>query len=202
MYPIAMEFFRRADGVPASLGVFPGTFNPITIAHLALAEAAGRLVDEVVFVLPRTLPHKEYSGASLEQRAGLLLEALAAQDRVSIASTAGGLFVEIADECRERYGARVKLSFVCGADAAERIAGWDYGDPGAFARMREQFDLLVAERGGRFGLPHRPLDIPDACSEVSATEVRARVARGDAWEHLVPAPVRVSVRRLYGRTTG
>src|SRR3954447_25714353 len=116
-----MEFFRRNAAQPKRLGVFPGSFNPVTVAHLALAAAALNIVDEVVFVLPRQFPHKTYSGASFEQRMELLSLALAAHPRFSAAVSENGLFVEIADECRECFGADVRLSFLCGRDAAERI---------------------------------------------------------------------------------
>jgi nicotinic acid mononucleotide adenylyltransferase len=159
-----------------------------------------RLVDEVVFVLPRVFPHKSYSGASFDDRVSLLLAALDSEDRVSIASTAQGLFVEIGAECRAVYGPGLRLSFLCGADAAERIATWDYGEPGAFERMREHFDLLVATRGAAFDAPHRPLDLGSSYTHVSATEVRDRIARGEPWEHLVPAPIHDQVRRIYAAT--
>ena len=55
-----IEFFRRAEGRPRRLGILPGTFNPPTRAHVALAEAALGEVDEALFVLPRSFPHKEY----------------------------------------------------------------------------------------------------------------------------------------------
>jgi len=145
-----MQFYRRADCSPSSLAILPGTFNPVTVAHLALADAARKVTDEVLFVLPRVLPHKAWEGAPFEQRLELLMAALENEERYSVASTDRGLFVEIAEECRAAYHPEPKLSFICGADAAERIANWDYGDPGAFARMMCQFDLLVAERGARF----------------------------------------------------
>jgi nicotinate-nucleotide adenylyltransferase len=192
-----MQFYRRAASAPVRLGILPGTFNPVTVAHLALATAGLEAVDQVLLVLPRVLPHKVWSGASFDDRVSLLLEAVAGEERLSVASTDSGLFVEIAEECRESYGAGVKLSFLCGADAAERIANWDYGDPAAFAHMMRQFDLLVAERGGRFALPHRPLKLEGDHAAVSASEVRERIARGDSWEHLVPAAVRDRVREIY-----
>ena len=195
-----MEFFRRAAGQPATLGIFPGTFNPVTVAHVALAETALPFVEEVVFVLPRVFPHKTWSGASFEDRVHLLLAALDGEDRFSIAASSRGLFVEIAAECRASYGDDTRLSFLCGADAAERIASWDYGEPDAFARMLKQFDLLVAERGGAFTVPHcRPLPVAGEYLHVSATEVRERIARGEPWVHLVPAAVRDEVARIYGR---
>jgi nicotinate (nicotinamide) nucleotide adenylyltransferase len=192
-----MRFYRRALSAPSSLGVLPGTFNPVTVAHLALSEAGLTMVDEVLLVLPSVLPHKPWSGASFDDRVSLLLDAVAGQHRLSVASTGRGLFVEIAEECREAYGSAVKLSFLCGADAAERIANWDYGDPEAFARMMRQFDLLVAERGDKFARPHRPLTLAGDHATVSATEVRDRIARGEPWEHLVPPAVRDRVREIY-----
>ncbi len=137
-----MEFLLRRGGKPCRLGVLPGSFNPVTVAHLALGQAALSVVDEVAFVLPRQFPHKTYSGASFEQRMELLTLALADQPRFSAAVSDNGLFVEIAGECREAYGADVRLSFLCGRDAAERIVNWELGHPGAREMLRE-FDLLV-----------------------------------------------------------
>lgn len=198
-----MEFFRRAQGRPSHLGVLPGTFNPVTIAHLELAQAALPLVDEVVFVLPREFPHKPYEGASFAQRVQMLQAAAGSHPRISIAAVEHGLFVEIAQECRDAYGEDVRLTFLCGRDAAERIAGWDYGRPGAFSEMLEQFGLLVAARSGEYTPPAefrhavRPLTLTDDFDHVSATEVRARITRGESWEHLVPAAIHRYIEAIY-----
>jgi len=199
----AMEFVRRAPGHPSRLGILPGTFNPITVAHLALGRAALSRVDEVVFALPRILPHKEYTGASFDERVEMLLTALADEPAFSIAAVDRGLFVEIAAECRAAYGEEVALWFLCGRDAAERFANWDYGEPGAFAGMLRQFDLLVASRQGTYQPPPEleaavsRLDLPGGFDHVSATEVRERITRGEPWEHLVPAAIIGKVREIY-----
>ncbi len=198
-----MEFLQRSINKPHRLGVLPGTFNPVTVAHLALAEAALTVVDEVVFVLPRHFPHKTYSGAGFEQRVELLDLVLAGEPRFSAAISQGGLFVEIARECREAYGADVRLSFLCGRDAAERIANWDYGHAGAFQEMLTKFDFLVAARGGEYCPPHSlsrsfaRLELNGAFNHVSASDVRARIGRGEPWEHLVPPAVRRRVGEIY-----
>ena len=198
-----MEFLHRASGRPSRLGVLPGTFNPITVAHLALAQAALSRVEEVVFVLPRIFPHKPYSGASFPDRVEMLRAALGAYPRFSLAAPEGGLFLDIAQECRAAYGDDIQISFLCGRDAAERIAGWDYGRPGAFAEMLSRFDLLVAAREGEYEPPaafraaiHR-LDLAGEFDHVSATEVRRRITHGEPWEHLVPPAVRRRVREIY-----
>src|SRR3954468_14548254 len=138
-----MDFFQRAVRRPERLGILPGSFNPVTVAHLALARAGLRHVDEVVFVLPRVFPHKNYSGASFAERVELLRAAAAGHQAFSVAVADGGLFAEIAQECRAAYGEEVRLSFLCGRDAAERIVGWDYGRPEALGEMLRHFDLLV-----------------------------------------------------------
>jgi len=197
-----MEFFRRAQSQPSRVAVLPGTFNPMTVAHLELARAALPLVDEVVFVLPRLLPHKEYVGASFDQRVEMLQVAGAGR-RFSIAAVEGGLFVEIAGECRAAYGESLHLTFLCGRDAAERIAAWDYGRPTAFAEMLCRFDLLVAARNGEYTPPPEfaqaihPLRLSGEFDHVSSTEVRNRITRGESWEHLVPPAIRRRVKEIY-----
>jgi nicotinate-nucleotide adenylyltransferase len=199
-----MEFLRRAISECRRVGVLPGTFNPVTLAHIALGEAALAYVDAVVFTLPRMFPHKEFTGASFEQRVTMLTTALTGHPQFSIAVTDRGLFAEIAEELRPAYPEGVQISFICGRDAAERIAGWDYGRAGAFREMLRRFDLLVASRGGSYAAPPefeiavRHLEIPAVCEPISATEVRQRVARGEPWEHLVPGCIVELVRKIYG----
>jgi nicotinate (nicotinamide) nucleotide adenylyltransferase len=199
-----MQFYRRALGRPRQLAVLPGTFNPVTVAHVQLASAALPIVDEVVFVLPRNLPHKKYTGASFDQRIDMLTAALADQPNFSLSTTDGsGLFIDIARDCRSVYGPDVRLRFLCGRDAAERIVNWDYGRPDAFAETLREFELLVAARNGEFLTPQeyrhavQALPLAGDYAGVSATEVRDRIRRGDAWEHLVPQAIREMAREIY-----
>lgn len=201
---VAIEFFRRATAAPRSLGVLPAAFNPPTRAHLALARAALGTVDEVLFVLPRKFPHKPYEGATFDERVEMLLAATQQEPCFSIAASERGLFVDIAEECREAYGEEVRLLFICGRDAAERIVGWDYGEPKAFHKMIAWFELLVAPRDGHYQPPAeiqdrvRILEIDDDIGFISATEVRERLRTGGDWEHFVPSEIVPLVRAIYG----
>ena len=172
------------------------------MAHVALARAAADVVDEVLWVVPREFPHKEYFGATLEQRLEML-KAAGISARYSIATSDQGLFIEIARECRARYDAEARLYFICGRDAAERILEWDYGRPGVVEEMLREFELLVAPRGGAYepleacrGRIHA-LSTDEAYEAVSSTEVRERIARGERWEHLVPERIIERVREIY-----
>ena len=202
-----MEFYRQTSVRPINLGlhkvgILAGSFNPPTVAHLELAQAASARVDLVVCVVPRVFPHKAYSGATLEQRVEML-DAAGLSIPHAIASSSQGLFIDIAREFREHYGAEARLSFICGRDAAERILHWDYGRTGVVEEMLREFELLVAPRGGQFSAPPQyrdrihALKLSSGHAEVSSTEVRERIARGEPWEHLVPRTIVERVREIY-----
>jgi nicotinic acid mononucleotide adenylyltransferase len=169
---------------------------------LGLAAASRAHVDEILCVAPRAFPHKEYFGATLEQRIEMLGSLDLTMPR-SIATTEQGLFVDIARECQAEFGAGTRLYFLCGRDAAERVLTWDYGRAGVVEEMLNQFELLVASRSGDFVPPsefqHRihPLRMTPGNDQVSSTEVRERIARGERWEHLVPQSIVERVREIY-----
>jgi nicotinate-nucleotide adenylyltransferase len=202
-----MHFLSGPRGQPERLGILPGSFNPPTRAHLALAEAAlgdphARL-GEVVLVLPRSFPHKKYDGANFTQRADMLRAAVDRQPSLAAAASAGGLFIEIAQECRGAYGPSTQLTFVCGRDAAERVVGWDYGNPNAINQMLETFQLLVACREGTYEPPAHlrryisAMALPADLNSVSASDVRRRIREGLPWQHLVPDAIIPMVREVY-----
>jgi nicotinic acid mononucleotide adenylyltransferase len=165
------------------------------VAHVAIANAGLRWAEEVVWLLPRAFPHKPYSGADFQTRLRML-EAIAAENpQFSVAVPAGGLYIEMADEARGAFSAETEIALLCGRDAAERIAGWDYGRPNVFREMLERYWLLVAERtGSEFTSPDRAervihLAMDRAFHDISSTEMRMRVSQGLEWRDLVPAAV-------------
>jgi nicotinate-nucleotide adenylyltransferase len=197
-----VEFYRRSPTKPRKLGILAGSFNPPTIAHFELANAAGSKVDEVLCVVPRALPHKKYFGATADERVEMLLLSQLIVPH-SIATSDAGLFIDIARECRTQYDPDTQLYLICGRDAAERILTWDYGRSGVVEEMLEEVELLVAPRGGRFqcapefeGRIHS-LDLKGEHDLVSSSEVRERINRGQPWEHLVPATIVERVKAIY-----
>jgi nicotinate-nucleotide adenylyltransferase len=202
---MGLEFVKRPGNPIERLGVLPGTFNPPTRAHLALGKAALAHCDEVLFVLPRALPHKDYGGVGFHDRLRLLAGAVAEYPQFAAASSEGGLFLEIAAECQVAYGGSVEIALLCGRDAAERIVEWKYEREEMLAEMFERFSLLVARRQGEYVAPEhlasriRCLDIEEGWDAVSATEVRERIAAGAEWRELVPPAIAAEVLRLYGR---
>lgn len=198
-----MKILHRPKGKPARLGILAGSFNPPTRAHLALAEAALAIVDEVLLALPQRLPHKGYSGATLDERAQMLDTLARRSERLAAGVAEGGLFAEIAKEARASYP-ESEIYLVCGRDAAERILNWDYGDPDFARRMLGDFRMLVAPREGEFesetawpdAIQRLPFANYDACS---STKVREFVAADQEWTSLVPPEIESHVRAIYSR---
>jgi nicotinic acid mononucleotide adenylyltransferase len=205
---MAFEFQHRTGGsLNGRVAIFPGAYNPPTIAHLAMARAARTWAGEVIWTLPRTFPHKGFEGACFDDRVEMLRLIAASEPGFSAAVSDGGLYLEIADEARAFFaretGREMEIALVCGRDAAERIAAWDYGRPGVFDQMIERYPLLVAGRAGDY-LPaaHHAgrivaLDPGASFDEVSSTEVRRRIESGTGWRDLVPDVIADMVARIY-----
>jgi nicotinate-nucleotide adenylyltransferase len=184
------------------VAIFPGAWNPPTTAHVEIARAARKLMDEVVLVLPRAFPHKSFEGASFDARCRML-ETLAKQEGFSAAVSEGGLYAAIADEARDSFGPSAEIALVCGRDAAQRIAAWDYGSPRFFDDFVERYRLLVAARAGDYEPAshhsERILRLPMETSwdDVSSSDVRRRIAAGENWRDLVPPAIADLVNTLY-----
>jgi nicotinic acid mononucleotide adenylyltransferase len=203
---LALEFIHRGRRNPKRVALFPGTWNPPTIAHVDIAQAALREVDEVVWVLPRALPHKEFEGARFDERCGMLESLVREHAQFSAAVSEGGLYVDIAGEARASFSPKTEIVMVLGRDAAERIAGWDYGKAGVFDDLVRRHRLLVAARQGEYRPERRHRDrisrlaMDAAWDEVSSSEVRRRVALGEGWRDLVHPAIAGCIETLYAGT--
>lgn len=199
--------------MPGRLGVLGGAYNPITLAHLAIAETVVRTfgIHEVLFLLPEVPPHKPIFGASLEQRLEMMQLAVADRPYASVGLSTHGLFLDMYQGLRAVYPPDTEVFFLTGRDAAERILTWPYEDAeGALRQMFAAFQLIVCDREGPFHLPDDPLllpyrqrihccPLPADCAHISATEVRQRRRQGLPVDDLVPAAVAryMSDHKLY-----
>jgi nicotinate-nucleotide adenylyltransferase len=201
---LALELLYGGRGNPRSVAVFPGAWNPPTVAHLEIARAARARVDEVVWVLPRAFPHKGFEGADFEDRKRMLARLAESEPGFSAALSEGGLYAEIAEEAREFLGEGTEIVLLAGRDAVERMASWDYGKPGVFDELVNRHRLLIAARQGEYEpAGHHSeriirLTMAADWDEVSSSEVRRRIESGEEWRELVPPAIRDMVRNLYG----
>lgn len=190
-----MDLIAAPAAQPRALALLPGSFNPPTRAHVDMARAALDFVDAVLFVLPREFPHKSWTGATFDQRLEMLRRVAAGDSRLGVAVSDRGLYIEMAREAQALFPGR-RIELVLGRDAAERIATWNYAEPGVFEKLASEFPLRVAPRLGTFAGAAQ-LALPPDCDSVSATEVRRRISAGEPWQDLVPGEIVDFVRQIY-----
>ena len=184
------------------VGIFGGTFDPVHVGHLAIANAALESVplDRVVFVLARRSPLKERGPVAGEaDRLAMLELAVAGEPRFSVSR------VELERDgpsytvdTLESFAGADELFLILGGDAIAEMSRWK--DPDRIARLAT---LVVAERPGAPSAPNdggSSLLVFDAPRlDISARELRARAARGRSLRYLVPDPVwrHIEARGLY-----
>ena len=184
------------------VGIFGGTFDPVHVGHLAIANAALESVplDRVVFVLARRSPLKERGPVAGEaDRLAMLELAVAGEPRFSVSR------VELERDgpsytvdTLESFAGSDELFLMLGGDAIAELPRWK--DPDRIARLAT---LVVAERPGAPSAPNdgsSSLLVFDAPRlDISARELRARAARGRSLRYLVPDPVwrHIEARGLY-----
>lgn len=156
------------------IGVYPGTFDPPTVAHLAVARAARdqcRLhrVELVLSADPLGKPDRAHT---IEERAAALRAVVDDHDWLGLRVTTRRLLVEIAEEA-------AAVALIMGADKWAQVC-----DPGWYGSVEDRDEvlarlplvavaprpphLLPAAEPGRFVR----LDLDPAHHEVSSTAVR------------------------------
>lgn len=174
-----------------------GTFDPIHLGHLVVAEEARARfeLERVIFVPNGQPPHKkDYRVTDAEHRYAMCLLATASNpffevSREELERPGPSYTIDTLRAFRARLGADAQLYFITGADAVLEIMRWR--EPEAIlaqahvvAVHRPGFDLshlaavVGAERAARI------LTMPTPGLEISSTELRRRVAEGKSIRHL------------------
>ncbi|HYT62277.1 MAG TPA: nicotinate (nicotinamide) nucleotide adenylyltransferase [Gemmatimonadales bacterium] len=185
--------------------LFGGSFDPVHVAHLIVAEAAADALSCAVRFLPaREQPLKHGAraghGATPEQRAEMLDLAVAGNSRFGVERVELGLptpsyTVRTLRALRERERGN-RLTLLLGADAARDLAEW-----WEVEALPELADIVVFARPGVSVVPHPLIKrvIPVPSIDLSATQVRERVKQGRSIRYLVPDAVReyIAAHGLY-----
>ena len=187
------------------IGLLPAAFNPPTVAHVALAEGAQSSfgLNQVVYALPATMPHKHFPRPTLAERMDWLSRIAEGRPDRAVAACAGGLVIEIVEEFRAVLGEACELFVIAGRDAAERFAEWDYGDGMPFAEQLRRYRMLVASRDGDYRVADDhagrvlPFKIDARLGEASSSAVRDAIRSGGQWSHFVPPAIRQAVGAAY-----
>ena len=211
--PPRLRFARRA---PAGIGPWPGqllclsaSFNPLTVAHVRLTQEAIRIFpsEEVLLLLAMANVDKSVAGIPLERRLGLLARFVESRPTFSVAACSHGRFLDKAEAIRGHYPDGTRLAFILGFDTLVRLFDPKYytDRDAALSTLFGACEFLVANRApdppeavsaflARAEVaPHahriRVIQLSAAVSAISATAVRARLARGEPVADLVPPEI-------------
>ncbi len=199
-----------------NIGVLGGTFDPIHMGHLVVAEEAKARLNlaEVLFV-PAGLPwlRANSSLSAAEHRVQMVRLAIADKPYFKISTTeverAGPSYtVDTIAELKGQFGAEDELFFILGWDCLTELPKWR--EPSrlvamcrlvAVPRVGSPAPDLRALEASIPGLAKRVILLDKPRVDISASGIRDRVAQGLSIEDLVPEPVERYIREqgLYTR---
>ena len=172
------------------IGVFGGTFDPVHVGHLAIAQAALDTagLERIVFVPARRSPLKSSEPVASEaDRLAMLVLATKDEPRFSVSRLeldrdGPSYTVDTLDALRPTGD----LYLILGSDALADLAQWRSPE-----RIKILATILVARRPGApepdAASGARAFDAP--CLDISSRELRARASRGLSLRYLVPDDV-------------
>ena len=210
---------------------YGGTFDPVHCGHVAAARAVASALSADVNLIPAAdPPHKDVTHADAGHRRRMLELAVAGERRLRIdprelMRDGPSYTVDTLASIREEVGAGTPVIWVVGADSLSQLRRWHQwrtlfdlahivavGRPGHaldpassgdaqaalfLADRLAPIDELLQAAAGRLAL--LPMEPP---REESSTSIRAQVASGAQWEHLVPTAVAAYIHRHQLYATG
>ncbi len=183
---------KRIPGHVERVGLFGGSFDPVHLGHLILAEAAMEdlELDRIIFIPAGISPFKTACPPSVskESRLTMLREAIASEARFSLDERE--LYREgpsyTIDTVRELLGDHpgVRFIYLIGADNLKDLPKWH-----EIEELKNLVDFAVLDRGNAAEVT--PCDFPVVRRRIdlSSTEIRDRLAKGLSIRFMVPERV-------------
>lgn len=176
------------------IGIYGGTFDPIHHGHLILARAALETLkfEKVIFVPAAASPFRDAPVASGPMRLSMLQAAIAGEpgfvlDECELRRPPPSYAIETVEEILSREGGAAAC-YLIGSDNVSGLCKWH-----RFDELKTLVTFVVLDRTGvearhDYQVIQRKIDI-------SATEIRKRVASGQSIRYLVPEEVENIIRR-------
>jgi nicotinate-nucleotide adenylyltransferase len=188
------------------LGILGGSFNPVHLGHLFLADKAlvTLKLDRIVLVPAFISPFKP-EAQNMENSANTRIEMLAAAaagdsrlaiDDCEIKRQGVSYTVDTLEDIISRYNPDGKPSLIIGDDLAKDFLKWK--DSGKILQLA---DIVIARRlnnaESQFSFPNTFIN--NDTIDISSQMVRKKIGEGSDWRSLVPSAVRAIIedRQLY-----
>jgi nicotinate-nucleotide adenylyltransferase len=178
------------------IGIYGGTFDPIHNGHLILSRQACEelRLDQLIFVPAALSPFKEKAAqASGELRLSMVRAAIQGQedfvaDDCELKRPQPSYSIDTVLQIRER-DPNAELFWLIGADNVSGLSKWD-----RFDALEKLVQFVVLDRGCADKTSHN-YPVVRHNIDISATEIRNRVASGRSIRYLVPQAVEEIIRR-------
>ena len=183
------------------LAVLGGSYNPIHIGHLMLADAVALRYgyDTVAFVPAFLSPFKDgHSGCTAEDRLAMVKLAIADNpafycEPCEIRRQGVSYTIDTLKFLKKKFPqCEGKIGLIIGDDLLEGFSGWreaeyipDYADIIVGNRIIDRYSTEQAASAGR--VPH--LRVDNALLPVSSSGIRAAIQEKKSWRYLVPSGV-------------
>ena len=200
--------------MPVKLGVLGGTFDPIHLGHLLIAEAARERLglDQVLFI-PTGQPYLRPDGPVASAVHRLAMTRLGVADNPAFDVSAmeverpGPTYtLDTLEALARERGDEAEVFFVLGVDSARTLPRWH--DP---AQVLARCTPVVVLRPGAGawdpreldelspGVSQRTVQLTGPQMGISGTELRRRIAAGESVRYWVPRPVEeyIAQHKLY-----
>jgi nicotinate-nucleotide adenylyltransferase len=185
------------------IGILGGTFNPIHIGHLILAEEAREklLLDRIIFVPAYLPPHKDDAEiVSAGVRLAMVKMAIRGNkyfsfSDIEIKRNGRSFTIDTLKEFKKIYPAD-ELYFIIGSDLLKYLNEWK-----DLAEIIQMVKFIVATRPGYplEKIPSYISTIPIRAVDVSGFAIRQAIKENKSFRYLVPEVVHkyITKRKIY-----
>ena len=211
--PPRIEFVHRA--MPRNfqrtkkLGIFSGSFNPLTLAHIRMVEdtIAKYQLDELLLLLAKANVDKTVFGLPLAARLLTLKKYAENQPQISVGASSHGRYIDKVTALKTLFSPDTEFHFIVGYDTLVRIFDAKYYTD-FHTELQALFvsaHIIVANRAKadiktietfmaqpeirRYAPYVSYILLPDAYAYMSSTEARDLLEHGETVEHLIPPSI-------------
>lgn len=206
------------------LGIFGGTFDPVHLAHLIVAQEAIRIVklDRILFIPASVPPHKTYPGMAPARMRYEMAELAIEGDHnfslsdIELRREEPSYTLKTLQELHQSFPPETDFFLLIGEDNVRELPTWYHWEEiftlctmlvvsrpgvvdrpgGAMEEGKQWLEGVDPKLIGRMQFLTTPL------ISISSTEIRRRVASGESIRYLVPGRVEryIIEHGLYRRT--
>ena len=188
------------------IGIMGGTFDPIHVGHLMIAEAVWDeyKLEKVLFIPSANPPHKHDVMTSARHRFNMTLLATCSNPHFEVSSiemdrTGPSYTIDTIKALKKIYGDNTDFYFIIGADCIHELPSWHKIDELlkickfiATKRPSYKLDLsIIAKEFSDYNI--QLLETPEL--EISSTDIRQRIKKGYSIQYITTEQVQQYIRK-------